>query len=80
MSRRSKRKRKSLVKNFKIYLLISGLCFFVAIIVSFTIGKLPSFIDKTVSAQIQRGISDEMEKGGMDLDKMKKEFKRRGGR
>lgn len=80
MSRRSRRKRKSLAKNFKVYLLISGLCFFVALIVSFTIGKLPSFINKTVSAQIERSISEEIGKGGMDLDKMKKEFKKRGGR
>jgi hypothetical protein len=80
MSRSSRRKKRSRAKNFKIYLLISGLCFFVALVISFTIGKLPSFIDKTVSAQIQRGISEEMGKGGMDLEKMKKEFKKRGGR
>jgi hypothetical protein len=73
--RRSRRKSRELRRNIKLFLIVGVTCFFVAIIISFMIGSLPSFIEKTVSRQIEGEISRSLGKG-MDIDDLKKKYKK----
>lgn len=91
--RKRKKKRKDgskfgkFKKEFQIMMIITGLCFLAAVILSFITGKVPTFINSVVEKQvggaIQRQMKDIGAPGGggemppgMDLNKLRRQMGR----
>lgn len=72
--RKGLRKRR-LKGKIKLMLLISGVCLAVALIISLMIGNLPSFVERTVSRQIEGEIARTVGKGA-DIEKLKEKYKK----
>lgn len=51
-------------KEFKLLMIITGLCFLAAVILSFVTGKVPSFINSVVEKQVGGAIQREMKNLG----------------
>jgi hypothetical protein len=93
--RKRKKKRKDgskfgkFKKEFQIIMIITGLCFLTAVILSFITGKVPTFINSVVEKQVGGAIQRQM-KGfsvpgggaggemppGMDLNKLRRQMGR----
>lgn len=89
--RRRKKKKKSKVKRLKkelkLILIITGLCFVSAVILSFLTGKFPSFVDSVVDKQIEGAMGRQMKQmgmpgggrglpGGMDMNQLRRRMGR----
>ncbi|MBI5186461.1 MAG: hypothetical protein HZA01_12165 [Nitrospinae bacterium] len=51
-------------KEFKLLMIITGLCFLAAVILSFVTGQVPSFINSVVEKQVGGAIQREMKNLG----------------
>jgi len=83
--RKKKSKATKFKKELKLLLIITLLCFFAALILSFVTGKVPGFVDSVVEKQVSGAINRQMKDfgmppggapGGMDLNKLRKQMGR----
>lgn len=72
---KSSRSRQIRNKNIKIMLIITGICFVIALVVSLLIGKMPTFIENTISKQIEGEIGRTVGKD-VNIDELKKKYKK----
>lgn len=72
---RSHRKRRKIREGIKWMLIISGICLIVATFISFMIGSLPSFVEKTVSKQIEGEIERTIGKN-TSMEEVAKKYKK----
>ena len=76
--RKSKSRKK---KEVKFLIVVTLICFLLAVVVSFITGRVPALLDRVITKRIEGEIVKKVEDtkkglGGSDIEKLKKEYKK----
>jgi hypothetical protein len=81
LAKRRKKSKSRKKKEVKFLILITAICFLLAVIISFITGRVPALLDRVITKRIEGEITkkvEETKKGlaGSDIEKLKREYKK----
>ncbi len=81
MAKRRKKSKSREKREVKFLIVVTLICFLLAVVLSFITGRVPALLDKMITKRIEGEIVkkvEETKKGlaGSDIEKLKKEYKK----